>query len=240
MSIRPVWLGRTTLVAVGMISLLITACGSSSPLPSQAAPVASAPESQDTPEQVSPESAAPADPVAQQAAPFSTLSDRIVDLGPAAGIPEPPPASLHPVSVRIDKIGVNDAAVIDVGVAPSGEMEVPPPLEVGWYQHGPAPGEQGSAVLAGHIASGGVDGAFRYLDRLEPGDRFTISFEDGTTREFEVTDLQQYDKDDLPFDQVFSVEGEPRLALITCGGAFDYSARSYEDNIVAYAVPVTV
>ena len=165
---------------------------------------------------------------------------RIVDLGSAAGIPEPPPASLHPVSIRIDKIGVNDASVIDVGVAPSGEMEVPPPLEVGWYQYGPAPGEQGSAVLAGHIASGGIDGAFRYLDRLEPGDRFTITFEDGTSRQFEVTDLVQYDKEDLPFDQIFTDEGQSRLALITCGGAFDYSARSYEDNIVAYAVPITV
>lgn len=240
MSMRSVWFSRTALVVLGTLSLLITACGSSSSLPTQAAPVASNSEPQASPEQVSPESAAPADPVAQQAAPFSTLSDRIVDLGPADGIPEPPPPSLHPVSIRIDKIDVNDAVVIDVGVAPSGEMEVPPPLEVGWYQYGPAPGEQGSAVLAGHIASGGIDGAFRYLDRLEPGDRFTISFEDGSSRQFEVTDLQQYDKDDLPFGQIFTDEGQPRLALITCGGAFDYSARSYEDNIVAYAVPISV
>ena len=67
-----------------------------------------------------------------------------------------------------------------------------------------------------------------------------MTFEDGTSRQFEVTDLQQYDKDDLPFEQIFTDEGQPRLALITCGGAFDYSARSYEDNIVAYAIPVTV
>lgn len=237
---RSVWLGKTTLVVLGTFMLLISACGSSSPLPTEAAPVASAPQSQNS-DQDSPESAAPVDSVAQQAAPLlTTLSDRIVDLGQAAGIPEPPSPSLHPVSIQIDEIGVVDIPVIDVGVEPSGEMEVPPPLEVGWYQYGPAPGEQGSAVLAGHIASGGIDGAFRNLDRLVAGDRFTITFEDGTSRQFEVTELQQYDKAELPFDRIFTDDGEPRLALITCGGAFDYSARSYEDNIVAYAVPVTV
>ncbi len=240
MSMRSVRLTRIALVVLGTITLLITACSSSSSLPTQAAPVAPAPESQGNPDQVSPESAAPVDPVAQQAPLPSKLSDRIVDLGQAAGIPEPPPPSLHPVSIQIEKIGVNGAAVIDVGVEPSGEMEVPPPLEVGWYQYGPAPGEQGSAVLAGHIASSGIDGAFRNLDRLEPGDRFTIDFEDGSRRQFEVTDLQQYDKEELPFDQIFTDEGAPRLALITCGGAFDYSARSYEDNIVAYAVPISI
>lgn len=237
---RSVRLTRKALVVLGAVTLLTTACSSSSSLPTQAAPVASASEAQDSSAQASPESAASVDPVAQQAAPPQTLSDRVVDLGPAAGIPEPPPPALHPVSIQIDKIGVNSTRIIDVGVAPSGEMEVPPPRQVGWYQYGPAPGGPGSAVLAGHIASGGIDGAFRYLDRLETGDRFTIGFEDGTSRQFEVTDLQQYDKDELPFDQIFTDEGQPRLALITCGGAFDYSARSYEDNVVAYAVPVTV
>jgi LPXTG-site transpeptidase (sortase) family protein len=223
------------------MTLLTTACGSPASRSTEAAPVASTPESKDTPQQDSPESTTPVDPVAQQDSllPPSTLSDRVVDLGPANGIPDPPPPSLQPVSIQIDKIGVRGARVVDVGVEPSGEMEVPPPLEVGWYQYGPAPGELGSAVLAGHIASGGIDGAFRFLDRLEPGDRFTVSFEDGSDRRFEVTELRQYDKDQLPFNQIFTDEGEPRLALITCGGAFDYSAQSYEDNVVAYAVPVT-
>jgi len=38
-------------------------------------------------------------------------------------------------------------------------------------------------------------------------------------------------------DRLFSADGPPRLALITCGGAFDQAADSYRDDVVAYAVP---
>ncbi len=55
---------------------------------------------------------------------------------------------------------------------------------------------------------------------------------------FEVTDLRQYDKDELPFDEIFARDGDPRLTLITCGGAFNPSLLSYEDNVVVRAVPV--
>ncbi len=167
-----------------------------------------------------------------------TLSDRVVDLGPADGIPEVPVAGPQPVSVSIDRIGVEAATVLGVGIEPNGEMEVPPPLQVGWYEYGPSPGETGSAVLAGHIASNGIDGAFRYLDRVEVGDTIEVGYDNGSVSRFQVTDLVQYDKYSLPFDDVFAEEGEPQLVLITCGGDFDSAARSYEDNVVVYADPV--
>ncbi len=169
-----------------------------------------------------------------------TLSDRIVDLGPADGIPEVPVAGPQPVSVSIDRLGIEATTVLGVGIEPNGEMEVPPPLEVGWYEYGPSPGETGSAVLAGHIASEGIDGAFRYLDRMEVGDIVEVGYDDGSVSSFQVTALEQYEKYSLPFDTVFAEEGDPQLVLITCGGDFDSNARSYEDNVVVYAVPVSV
>jgi hypothetical protein len=36
---------------------------------------------------------------------------------------------------------------------------------------------------------------------------------------------------------VWAREGDPQLVLITCGGEFDAQARSYEDNVVAFARP---
>lgn len=142
---------------------------------------------------------------------------------------------VRPLSVSIERLGLDDVAVQSVGVEPNGEMSIPPPKEVGWYRFGPLPGGAGSAVLAGHIASGGIDGAFRHLDRLSPGDPVEVALSDGQRLRFTVTELVQVDKTELPFDQLFARSGPPRLALITCGGEFDYAARSYRDNVVVVA-----
>lgn len=144
-------------------------------------------------------------------------------------------ADVRPLSLSIERIGLDGVAVQAVGVEPSGEMSIPPPKEVGWYRYGPLPGGSGSAVLAGHIASNGIDGAFRHLDRLGPGDAVEVALSDGQRLRFVVTDTVQVSKTDLPFDQLFARSGPPKLALITCGGEFDYSARSYRDNVVVVA-----
>lgn len=142
----------------------------------------------------------------------------------------------RPVDLAIPALGVAGAPVRAVGVEPNGDMEIPPADEVGWYRFGAAPGQPGSAVLAAHIAYDGVDGVFRYLDRLRPGDEVVVGVDDGTTARFRVTELATYRKEALP-DEVFSREGPPRLVLITCGGSFNPSLRSYDSNVVAYAEP---
>ena len=171
------------------------------------------------------------------------LTDEDLSLPPARGIDELAAASAAtepvPTTISIERLGLTKTPVRAVGVESNGEMTVPPPLDVGWYRYGPTPGEAGSAVLAGHIASSGIPGAFRYLDRLEPGDLVTIGFDDGSSQTWAVDELVQVDKTDLPFDSVFARSGPSKIALITCGGEFDYDARSYEDNIVVTASPIT-
>ena len=49
--------------------------------------------------------------------------------------------------------------------------------------------------------------------------------------------LRRYPKATLPVADVFAGDVEPRLVLVTCGGAFDPVSRHYADNVVAYAVP---
>ena len=143
-----------------------------------------------------------------------------------------------PTSISIEGIGVVEAPVIDVGVEENGDMEIPGADSVGWYRFNSTPGEHGSAVLAAHIAYNGSPGVFRFLADVEIGVRVVVAFDDGTTTEFEVIELAQYDKQELPDDRVFAKDGDPTLTLITCGGDFNRSLRSYEDNIVAYAIPV--
>jgi hypothetical protein len=139
-----------------------------------------------------------------------------------------------PVRLRIPALGV-DAPIDGVGVDGSA-MDIPASADlVAWYEYGPRPGEPGSSVLAAHVDWGGRRGAFFDLRDIPPGALVEVEFADGGVRRFEVVRLTSYDKDDLPVDDIFRRDGEPIVTLITCGGAFNPSLRSYEDNVVAYA-----
>lgn len=156
----------------------------------------------------------------------------LVELGPGEGP--------IPVRLRIEKLEI-DAPIGAYGVDSRGRMDVPDNVtDVGWYRFGPTPGESGSAVLAAHVDLAGPGrGLFFDLDKLEEGDRVEVLLDDQTTLEFEVTAQTTYLKSELPLDLIFSREGSPVLTLVTCGGGFSSSSRSYDSNVVVYAVPVS-
>jgi Sortase domain len=166
----------------------------------------------------------------------SPLADAVRPLPPAPITPEVPVAGPEPTGLTIGALDVDDAPVRPVGVAASGEMEIPPVAEVGWYRFGTRPGEPGAAVLAAHVAYDGVDGVFRRLGDLAAGDDVSVTLSDGSRQRYVVTDVAHYPKRRLPAD-VWARDGDPRLVLITCGGEFDDDADSYEDNVVAFARP---
>jgi len=166
----------------------------------------------------------------------------VPDLPPVPEVAAPEPRR-PPSLLRIPAIGV-DAATVPVGLEPDGAMEIPVDVStIGWYEPGEgvgvAPGQVGTAVLAGHVDSRTQGaGAFYYLRDLAVGDEVVVEHADGTSSTWEVTEIIQYPKDELPIDEVFVWDGPPRLALITCGGEFDWTVRSYTDNIVVHAEPV--
>jgi LPXTG-site transpeptidase (sortase) family protein len=148
------------------------------------------------------------------------------------------PSGPQPISIEIESINVRDADIIPVGVNQEDlSFEVPPADQVGWYEFGSTPGEAGSAVLAAHIAYNGVDGVFRYLENVEVGSIVSIGFDDGTSRRYRIEEVTEYIKQELP-DSLFARDGKEQLALITCGGTFNYQLESYESNTVAIAVPL--
>lgn len=162
---------------------------------------------------------------------IGTRSARLEDL--PQGLDGP-----RPVGLRIDALEV-DAAVVPVGVdEESGEMEVPPDGQtVAWYQHGSAPGQEGSAVLAAHVDYAGEPGVFFALADLESGAEVVVRMDDGSELTFEAQGSRTYAKEDLPVQTLFDSGGEPVLTLITCGGDFDSAERSYDDNVVVTAAP---
>jgi hypothetical protein len=160
-----------------------------------------------------------------------------ISAGEVKGALAPRPAP--PVSLRIDRIGV-DHPIVPVGLEPDGTMEIPEDVqEIGWYDPGVRPGEAGSAVLSGHVdARAQGRGAFFELGRLDVDDLVVVTTRDGSEQAWRVVARTRYPKDELPVEELFVWGGdEQRLVLITCGGDFDRTSRHYTDNVVVHAVP---
>jgi sortase (surface protein transpeptidase) len=127
---------------------------------------------------------------------------------------------------------------VSVGVAVgTRNVEVPADIDtVGWYRFGPTPGARGSAMLLGHVDSRTQGpGVFFELRELEPGELVSVGFADGSRSTFRVVARRSYPKEALP-PMAFERRGRPMLTLVTCGGSFDETTRSYSDNLVVFAV----
>jgi sortase (surface protein transpeptidase) len=163
-------------------------------------------------------------------APVATRSTR-----PATATTGLARAAAPPVRIRIPAIGVS-AAVVRLGLNRDGTLQVPADFGVtGWFTGGPAPGETGPAVIAGHIDSRRGPAVFYRLHALRRGDEVAVERADGTTVQFAVEGSAQYPKRAFPTEAVFGPSPDPLLRLITCGGSFDRSRRSYRDNVVVTA-----
>jgi hypothetical protein len=158
--------------------------------------------------------------------------------GPAASVPWPGAAGQVPEPVRltIPAIGVR-TRLIQLGLTKAGTLQVPASYQVaGWYDRSPRPGSTGSAIIAGHIDSYRGPGVFFRLASLHRGDRAFVRRADGSLVAFRVTAVRLYRKDRFPTAAVYGPAAGPQLRLITCGGTFDPAVRSYESNVVVYAV----
>jgi sortase (surface protein transpeptidase) len=168
-------------------------------------------------------------------------ADEFVDVPLPAGetpVAEPsfPEVEVVPTRVRIPAIDV-DATVIDLGLTEDRRLEVPEDISVtGWYTGRSVPGEDGPSVVVGHVDSRVAGkGVFYSLGDLVEGDTVEIERSDGTIAAFRVTDVSLVPKDEFPTEQVYGSTPEPTLRLITCGGTFDRSVRSYEYNVIVFA-----
>jgi Sortase domain len=146
-------------------------------------------------------------------------------------------AVAEPVRVRIPAARVN-STLQRLGRAADGTIEVPNSWnEAGWYTEGPRPGQPGPAVLLGHVDSTAGPAVFYYLRDMKPGVPVYVDRADGSTVSFRVTSVERVPKTEFPTDLVYGPTLEPSLRLVTCGGTFDRSKRSYRDNVIVYAEP---
>ncbi|MCZ2817117.1 class F sortase [Modestobacter sp. VKM Ac-2984] len=177
----------------------------------------------------SPSGAVPPSPPALDLPPVTTR-----DAAPTVAAPV-----AAPVRLSLPARGV-DAPLDPVGVSPDGQMELPEDVDrVGWYRFGPVPGDDGSAVLAGHVddREQGL-GALAPLRSTEVGDVVVVTGANGAETRWQVVSRELITKQVLPLDTIFGRDGPPRLVLVTCGGPFIPELRSYRDNVVVVAEPL--
>jgi LPXTG-site transpeptidase (sortase) family protein len=151
--------------------------------------------------------------------------------GAAAAVPMQGP----PTQLRVTAIGI-DTALESLHLGGNGALTPPRDFaRAGWYADGTAPGDQGPAVIAGHVDSKRGPAVFYRLRELEAGDRIEV-VRGGETVRFTVVSTAWYPKTTFPTDDVYGPTPDRQLRLITCGGVFDHRLRSYRDNLVVYAV----
>jgi sortase (surface protein transpeptidase) len=143
-----------------------------------------------------------------------------------------------PTHLAIPAIGVS-SSLLELGLNKDRTVQVPPlgkDSKAGWYTGSPTPGQLGPSLLLGHVDSAEYGpGVFFKLGALHRGDTVDVTRADKTVAVFRIDRVAAFPKSHFPTLEVYGDTGNAQLRLITCGGKFDFSARSYESNIVVFA-----
>ncbi|QQS60091.1 class F sortase [Candidatus Falkowbacteria bacterium] len=139
-----------------------------------------------------------------------------------------------PKRLEISSINV-DATVESVGLTPEGAMDTPvDPDNVGWYNLGPRPGEQGSAVIDGHLDKEDQSRAvFADLAEVNIDDIVSVIDDQGKKLNFIVKEVRMYNADD-DTNEVFNNNDGVFLNLITCAGSWDKDKQNYDQRRVIF------
>jgi len=142
-----------------------------------------------------------------------------------------------PVRLKIPGIDV-DAVIEHVGLTPDGSMDTTKgPDGVTWFKLGPRPGENGSAVIAGHYGTwkNGKGSVFDNLYKLRKGDKLYIEDDKGAIISFVVRESRKYNPSADASDVFGSNDGKSHLNLITCEGIWNKVSKTYSNRLVVFA-----
>jgi hypothetical protein len=109
----------------------------------------------------------------------------------------------RPLTLTIPSLGVDRSPLVELGKElgkePDGSLEVPSDYDqAGWFAPGPAPGQFGPAVLAGHVDSKAGPAVFYRLAELRPAAIIDVARADGRVARFAVDKVERDAKDRSP------------------------------------------
>ncbi len=158
------------------------------------------------------------------------------------------PTPLQPAQLRIPSIRVN-ASVMSVGRTSQGVMDAPVSKAVNspywthvfWYNPGAIPGQQGNAVIAGHVDRVGGDPAiFWSLKDLTVGNDVFVTTMQGKALHFVVSRVKAYPATATSSDDMSAIFGpstDHNLNLITCSGV--WTGHGYDQRLVVFTTLVS-
>ncbi len=165
--------------------------------------------------------------------PEGSVAERLAQRQPTLIVP--PKAQAAPIAIDVPAAAVS-APIDPIGIDTGRQLEVPQDYSrVGWWSGGAAPGEQGPAVLVGHLDDTAGAAVFYDLDKLNPGDEIHVTRSDDTIATFMVERIESFPKTMFPTADVYGSADASSLRLVTCYGSFDQAQRSYQDNLIVYA-----
>ena len=127
------------------------------------------------------------------------------------------------VKTKVEAVGLRDGAIV-----------VPAVGRAGWYSAGPRPGENGRAVVVGHLDTRRGPGLFARIAGLRRGAAIAVTDSNGKVHRFKVVGGAQVEKARFPTESVYGGGRRPVLVLVTCGGPY-VEGRGYRDNVLLYA-----
>lgn len=108
-------------------------------------------------------------------------------------------------------------------------------FDVAWYDRGPRPGDQGRAVIFGHLDSYTGPAAFYQLRNLHTGDIVRIAYKTRHPLNFRVMWRNSYPNNAIPNKFIFAPVRERGLVLMTCTGIFHRDGTGYDRKEIVYA-----
>lgn len=129
--------------------------------------------------------------------------------------------------LTIQKLGVG-ARVVRLSVRENSEPKFPQNInDVGWYENSAKPGQDGAALLIGHIRGETKQGVFHDLTNLVPGDEFQIELGDGSIKHYYIVKMEAYERNNVDYSALTQtiMPGKPGLNLLTAVGAFESNAQ---------------
>lgn len=144
--------------------------------------------------------------------------------------------AIVPAHLEIPTLGVS-ASVEQVGNKADGSMGTPTNFtNVAWYELGSRPGEEGNAVIDGHVNNALTKaGVFEHLSELRVGDAVSVSDVSGKTLNYRISQTSTYATNEAPLEDIFSRSGASQLVLITCDGDWIPSEHSFDKRLVVVA-----
>lgn len=135
-------------------------------------------------------------------------------------------AAQYPRYLSIEKLGIHNAKIIQVGLKSNNEVGTPNNIfDAGWYNGSDLPGTGGTAIIDGHNGGLTKSGIFKTLPSLAIGDLITIERGNGTFLTYSVAEnvaVPLSEANDYMLKaRVSPVQGKESITLITCSGKWN-------------------